>query len=153
MLEKTMTFIQKIIELLLVGVSIFILVLILINVGLRFFGFSSIFFVNEIVRLAFIWFCGLGIVAAIFSQEHMKLDIFEWSPKWRRVLSRLSRITFSVFFLVLASSGIMVVNTHLEMGRTLKTLPYIPFWSFSILLPISFTISVVVIVLFLIKEK
>ena len=153
MLEKLNNFINQMTSIALVIVTTFMISLILINIGCRLLGFQSVFWANEVVRLNFILLCGLGIISAIFGNDHMKFEIFGNSKKWRLLLRKISWITFSIFFIFLASPGMLVVKTHIEMGRTLKTLPNFPFWSFSILLSICFIISILVTFIFFLKEK
>jgi TRAP-type C4-dicarboxylate transport system permease small subunit len=153
MLEKLLNSLKQITDIALILVTTFIISLISINIARRLMGFSSVFWANEVVRLGFIWICGLGIISAIFGNDHMKLEIFRISSKLQSLLRKISWILFCIFFIFLASSGMMVVKTHIEMGRTLKTLPDIPFWIFSIFLPICFIISVAVAFIFLLKEK
>ena len=153
MQEKALKFIEKSVDRAIVWIMAIMLLLILINIFFRQIGVSPIFWVEEVVRLIFIWICGLGIVSGIFSNDHMKLEVFNRLPGIGALLRRFSWLLFCIFFGITAYSGILMVKTNIEMGRTLKTLPNLPFWVFSVLLPICFLLSVWITFIFFLKEE
>ena len=153
MQAKSLKIVEKSVDFGIVLITAIILFFILMNIFLRLIGVSPIFWVEEIVRLIFIWICALGIVSGIFSQDHMKLEVFNRLKKTGALLRKLSWLLFFFFFAVLTYSGFLAVETNIEMGRTLKTLPNLPFWAFSIVLPICFLLAVFVTFIFFLQEK
>ncbi len=150
---KALKFIEKSVDRGIVWTSAVMLLLIMINIFFRQIGVSPIFWVEEVVRLIFIWICALGIVSGIFSNDHMKLEVFNRLSGIGALLRRFSWLLFCIFFGIIAYSGMLAVKTNIEMGRTLKTLPNLPFWAFSVLLPICFLIAVLITFIFFLKEK
>ena len=153
MQAKSIKNIEKTVNYGIVLITAVILFLILMNIFFRLVGVSPIFWVEEIVRLIFIWICALGIVSGISTHDHMKLEVFNRFKLLGGFLHRLSWFLFSFFFILLAYSGFLAVETNIVMGRTLKTLPILPFWLFSIVLPICFLLRVFVTFIFFLPEK
>ena len=153
MQAKPIKIIEKSVNYGIVLITTVILFLILMNIFLRLIGVSPIFWTEEIVRLIFIWICALGIVSGISTYDHMKLEVFSRFKRLGALLRKISWLLFSFFFIVLTYSGFLAVETNIEMGRTLKTLPNLPFWVFSIVLPICFLLGIIVTFILFLHEK
>jgi TRAP-type C4-dicarboxylate transport system permease small subunit len=150
---KGLKFFEKAVDRFIAWMMVIMLLLILVNVFLRQVGGTPVFWVEEVVRLIFIWICASGITSGIFSNDHMKLEFFNRFPGIAVLLRRVSWLLFSVFFGIIAYSGMLMVKTNIEMGRTLKTLPNLPFWVFSAVLPVFFLLSVWITFIIFLKEE
>ncbi len=96
-----------------------IVLLMTIQVIMRYCFSNSLSWSEELSRYLFIWFTFLGISYSIRYNLHLKVDIiYNLLPKYRPYLMAISDFLFLVYLLYMIEPGFRMLNTLKNTGQT-----------------------------------
>jgi TRAP-type C4-dicarboxylate transport system permease small subunit len=104
----------------LMSVALWAIVVIMgIQVIMRYGFKSSLAWSEEVSRYLFIWMVFIGISYGIKKESHMRIDMLEhFVPVLRRPLGILVNLSFLVFAIYMISPGISVIEGLIKTGQT-----------------------------------
>jgi TRAP-type C4-dicarboxylate transport system permease small subunit len=114
---KVIKSLDKYFEEVLMGISLLtIVVLMTLQVIMRYLFNHALSFPEEICRYSFIWLCYLGVSYAVKAGGTLKVDIlYVIFPKMQNFLSVLSDAAYVLFSAALLIPGIRVIQTMMEL--------------------------------------
>lgn len=137
-----MKYLNKIQKLFLAFLVLFTTALLFINVFLRYFFHSAIFWVEETLRYCVVWITFIGASACVRDNSHISIDILSQflKPVGKRILhifTQICGILFSVLFFVISIRFVIQIQQSGQVSATIGDLPmYIIYLCF----PISFVL-------------
>ncbi|WP_088104458.1 TRAP transporter small permease [Halalkalibacter urbisdiaboli] len=107
-------------ELFLVIFSIVMVVVIALQVFMRYVLDSSLHWSEELARYCFIWLVYIGISYGVKKQRHIKVDVvlILLKDKWKIVLNIISNLVFLAFAMFIIFYGYTIVSKLLTWGQT-----------------------------------
>lgn len=142
---KIFSWINKHIEELLLSISLITFVIVMgLQVFMRYVVNQSLAWPEELSRYIFIWFTFIGVSYAIRTRSHLRIDILQsyLSKKALNVLETVVDIVFIIFSVIVVIAGFSIFNTFLETMQTSPGLG-IPFAFVYLSLPIGFGLSII----------
>jgi len=141
LIKKVDAFISKTIETVITALLILILCMVFIQTCLRYFFSSSIYGVDELITIFFIYASTLGAALALRRREHISIkNIFEKMP------TSASKILLKFHYIIIALFNIIIMYfSVLWLKKTMFVISQVtklPFWVKGIALPISCLIVV-----------
>ena len=126
----------KLIEWLLIAGGGFMVVMVCLEVILRYCFGSSLFFTEELSRYIMIWIVFLGTALLIYELKHINIDVItsKLSPKGQTICALFSQITVALFCIFLAIEGTHILPMQLEQEAV--SMPLSMFW-FYLCIPLS----------------
>lgn len=103
-----------------------ILVLMILDIILRYLFNASIPGGGELVPYLFTWLSFFGATVAVKSHEHLAVDIWstKLSKKWKRVQSIAVNIFQAIFFIIVAYSGWIMTKHNMSQLSPYFSIPY-----------------------------
>lgn len=96
-----------------------IVVIMGIQVIMRYIFRNSLMWPEELSRYFFIWFVFLGISYGVKKNAHIRVDIVEvLIPRTAKVLGVIQDIAFAVFCICLYQPGMKVMEMMMQTGQT-----------------------------------
>ena len=132
---------------------LFTTVLLFVNVVLRYFFSSAIFWAEEVLRYCIVWISFIGTAVCVQDDSHISIDILSASlkPKGKRILKmflQVAGIAFSVFFFIVSIKFIGQIKATNQVSATIGNMPMYVIY---LCMPISFALYFVRSVQMLIK--
>lgn len=118
---KIISWLNKHVEELLLSISLIVLVLIMgLQVFMRYIMNNSLAWPEELSRYIFIWFTYIGVSYAIHKGVHLHIDLlFNYvSKSVKKVFETISDILFLLFLVVAIYGGIEVTNSLFASQQT-----------------------------------
>ncbi len=109
-------------EYILVFLSAFMVVVIFLQVIMRYVFGNSLAWSEEIARYAFIWLIYIGVSYAVKRNKHLGVDAFGmmFERKGRLVIAFIANISFLIFALVMTYYGIDIVSRVTRTSAALQ---------------------------------
>ncbi len=119
---------------------LFTTVLLFVNVILRYFFHSAIFWAEEVLRYCIVWISFIGTAVCVQDDSHISIDILSSSlkPKGKRILKiclQIAGIIFSVFFFIVSIRFIGQIKATNQVSATIGNMPMYVIY---LCMPISF---------------
>lgn len=132
---------------------LFTTVLLFVNVVLRYFFSSAIFWAEEVLRYCIVWISFIGTAVCVQDDSHISIDILSASlkPKGKRILKmflQVAGIAFSVFFFIVSIKFVGQIKATNQVSATIGNMPMYVIY---LCMPISFALYFVRSVQMLIK--
>lgn len=117
---KVLRWLDKNFEEKLMSLTLWSIVVIMgIQVIMRYVFRSSLVWSEEVSRYLFIWMVFIGISYGIKNGSHMRIDMLEhFIPKFRKGLEFLADLCFFVFAAYMIRPGISVISSLITTGQT-----------------------------------
>lgn len=133
---------------------LFTTVLLFVNVLLRYFFSSAIFWAEEVLRYCIVWISFIGTAVCVQEDSHISIDILSGAlkPKAKRILKiflQLAGIIFSAFFFFVS---IKFIGQIKATGQVSATIGNVPMYVIYLCMPISFVLYFVRSVQMMIKH-
>lgn len=119
--------------------------LLFVNVILRYFFHSAIFWAEEVLRYCIVWVTFIGASTCVKEESHISIDILSSAlkPRGKKILTlflQLAGMAFGLFFLAVSLRFIMQIRTSNQVSATIGNVPmYLIYLCF----PISFILYVI----------
>lgn len=141
LIKKVDAFISKTIKIVITALLILILCMVFIQTCLRYFFSSSIYGVDELITIFFIYASTLGVALALRRREHISIkNIIEKLPtSTSKILLKFNYVIIALFNIIVMYSSILWIKKTMFVTSQVTRLP---FWVGSITLPISCLIVV-----------
>lgn len=119
-LKKTLKWIDKNLEEVLMAGSLWMIVIIMgLQIVMRYIFKQSLSWSEESARYFFIWFTFLGISFAVHNNTHIRLDIIETIvPKLKKPLEYIGDLFFIAFAAYMVKPGIDVIKFLVGTNQT-----------------------------------
>ena len=132
---------------------LFTTILLFVNVVLRYFFSSAIFWAEEVLRYCIVWISFIGTAVCVQEDSHISIDILSGSlkPKGKRILKmflQIAGMAFSVLFFIVS---IKFIGQIKATGQVSATIGNMPMYVIYLCMPISFALYFVRSVQMLIK--
>ncbi|MGG0717057.1 TRAP transporter small permease [Robertmurraya massiliosenegalensis] len=96
-----------------------IVILMTVQVFMRYVLGNSLSWSDELIRYAFIWFVFLGIGYGIRTQSHLKIDILEIAvPSFKKMLIAIQDIFIFLFCVYMILPSVNGINLLISTGQT-----------------------------------
>lgn len=121
---------------------LFTTILLFLNVILRYFFHSAIFWAEEVLRYCIVWISFIGTAVCVQEDSHISIDILSNSlkPNRKRILKiflQIFGILFSIFFFSVSIKFIGQIKATSQVSATIGNMPmYIIY----LCMPISFVL-------------
>lgn len=111
-MKKAISWINNNLEQFLMSSAIWSIVLIMgLQVIMRYVFRSSLSWSEELSRYLFIWFSFLGLSHGVHAETHIQLDLTEtFFPKMKKPLRHIGNLVFIVFILYMIMPGIKTID-------------------------------------------
>ena len=130
---------------LLAFIMLFTTGLLFVNVVLRYFFSSAIFWAEEVLRYCIVWMTFIGASTCVKEESHICIDILSgmMKPRGKKILNiflHLAGIVFAVLFFVIAFRFVMQIKSTNQVSATIGNVPmYLIYLCF----PVSFVLYVI----------
>ena len=141
----------KLIEWLLIAGGGFMVVMVCLEVILRYCFKSSLFFTEELSRYIMIWIVFLGTALLVYEFKHINIDVItgKLSPKGQAVCALFSQIIVALFCIFLAVEGTKILPMQLEQEAV--SMPVTMFW-FYLCIPVGAVLCIIFLVAQIMKS-
>ncbi len=138
---------------LLAGCMLFTTGLLFVNVVMRYFFHSAIFWTEETLRYLIVWICFIGISSCLQENSHISIDILSQVLKGKKkvmldIFLQIVGIIFGSVFILITFSFVSTIKTSGQVSATIGNLPMYLVYA---CLPISFILYVIKSIEMLIK--
>ncbi len=115
---RLLQFVEKIISAMAVGALLVMVLLVFVNVSLRYVFNSGLPWSEEVARLCFVWVVFLGIILAAKEKAHLAVDIVSasLSPKLALILSYITRLITILIMAALVVGGFKLMQLTYNQG-------------------------------------
>lgn len=109
-------------EYILIGLSILTVIIIFLQVFMRYIIGSSLVWSEELARYAFIWLIYIGISYGVKKQRHLKVDAFAllFKEKGKTILGICANLSFLAFSVLLTYYSFRVVGQMVRVSPAMK---------------------------------
>lgn len=141
LIKKVDAFISKALENVITALLILILCMVFIQACLRYFFSSSIYKVDELITIFFIYASTLGVALALRRREHISIENFiaKLPTSKLKILLRFNYFIIALFNIIIIYLSIFWLKRTTFIVSQVTGLP---FWVGGIMLPISCLIAV-----------
>ena len=134
-----MRFLERVERIFLGSCMLFTSILLFVNVMLRYFFHSGIFWVEETLRYLMVWIIFIGIVTCVRDDSHICVDIINHSvpKKWQKYVVLMQQLIGILFSGLFCYYSVLYVLATKSSGQVAATIGSVPMWIIYLCLPIS----------------
>ena len=102
--------------------------LLFVNVILRYFFHSAIFWAEEVLRYCIVWMTFIGASTCVKEESHISIDILSTAvkPRGKKILTlflQLVGMVFGLFFLAVSLRFILQIRSSNQVSATIGNVP------------------------------